>query len=564
VKVEQESFIIFPFCGSSCRWTLITSSAEGVMLLRGIFLQSLPRSLLFYKSTSSTVRFSIRNSADAILSPNRKNGKSVILAGFSIVCTLYYGACNGKAVASCESSQIVLERNRLHEDDVCTVVSLSPQDEEIQESSLFLFWDRFLRSVSGSVSSVFHYFTYFNRILSYFFYAFPLGVLLPANYLLGHQFPSLENITWNYFTFAIQSLGPCFIKLAQWASTRPDLFPLSLISNLESLQDRVKFVQSREMIERTLTEAFHDDNGNENWRKSLVSIDYDRPLGTGSVAQVFRGTLRRELPTNISSKGSVSSHVTSYETIPVAIKMIHPHVEKLIMTDMALLEIFADFLDRFPSLEILSIGKFISLILYYFGSFVDVVCLFFSFSFSFFFFFFSSFFFFFSFPYLGETCREFSVVMKQQLDLRYEANHLLKFNDNFENDNHWAIFPKPIPGFVRRNILVETLMNGFPINTFMKLPDEKDGALVDPSVRKTLGIASKASIKDLKLKLSDLGCRLIIKMIFFDNYIHGDLHPGKIDDYGAVFTFVSFFFSFPVLSLGFDKSLSLYSFPCFT
>jgi predicted unusual protein kinase regulating ubiquinone biosynthesis (AarF/ABC1/UbiB family) len=28
------------------------------------------------------------------------------------------------------------------------------------------------------------------------------------------------------------------------------------------------------------------------------------------------------------------------------------------------------------------------------------------------------------------------------------------------------------------------------------------------------------------MKISDLGCRLILKMVFFDNFIHGDLHPG--------------------------------------
>jgi predicted unusual protein kinase regulating ubiquinone biosynthesis (AarF/ABC1/UbiB family) len=33
-------------------------------------------------------------------------------------------------------------------------------------------------------------------------------------------------------------------------------------------------------------------------------------------------------------------------------------------------------------------------------------------------------------------------------------------------------------------------------------------------------------VEKLKLKLSDLGCRLILKMVFFDNFIHGDLHPG--------------------------------------
>lgn len=33
-------------------------------------------------------------------------------------------------------------------------------------------------------------------------------------------------------------------------------------------------------------------------------------------------------------------------------------------------------------------------------------------------------------------------------------------------------------------------------------------------------------ISALKLKLSDLGCHSVIKMIFFDNLVHGDMHPG--------------------------------------
>ena len=39
------------------------------------------------------------------------------------------------------------------------------------------------------------------------------------------------------------------------------------------------------------------------------------------------------------------------------------------------------------------------------------------------------------------------------------------------------------------------------------------------------GIEDK--VTPLKLKLSDLGCRSVIKMIFFDNLVHGDMHPGK-------------------------------------
>ena len=60
-----------------------------------------------------------------------------------------------------------------------------------------------------------------------------------------------------------------------------------------------------------------------------------------------------------------------------------------------------------------------------------------------------------------------------------------------------------------KNVLVETLMEGIPIANFMNLPAEIGD-----------------SIYKLKMKLSDLGVRLILKMIFFDNFIHGDLHPG--------------------------------------
>ena len=130
--------------------------------------------------------------------------------------------------------------------------------------------------------------------------------------------------------------------------------------------------------------------------------------------------------------------------------MIHPHLEKMIKTDMELFLMAASLTDHFPSLEILA---------------------------------------------LKETCQQFAQSMNQQMDLRVEASHLMKFTKQFANEN-WAVFPKPIEGFVTKNVLVETLMDGTPINYFMKL--------------------------------SDLGCRLILKMVFFDNYIHGDLHPGIV------------------------------------
>ena len=81
--------------------------------------------------------------------------------------------------------------------------------------------------------------------------------------------------------------------------------------------------------------------------------------------------------------------------------MIHPHVEKMIRTDMELFLMAASLTDHFPSLEILA---------------------------------------------LKETCQQFAQSMNQQMDLRVEASHLMKFTKQFANEN-WAVFPKPIEGF---------------------------------------------------------------------------------------------------------------------
>jgi len=285
---------------------------------------------------------------------------------------------------------------------------------------------------------------YLQRLCAYTILGVPIVCVGSTAYALGGVAPAIEDVVWDSIIWAIQTLGPTFVKLAQWASTRPDLYPPALIKRLESLQDDVKVNYSMRTVENTLREAFGD-----NW-KDIIEID-GKPLGAGCVAQVFRGML-------IDAK--------TQEKKPVAIKLIHPHVEKIIKTDMELLGLFATFVDSFPSLKILA---------------------------------------------LGETCREYCNSMTAQLDLRLEASNLSLFASKFENDP-WAAFPTPIEGFVRHNVLIETLMEGSSIVNFMKMKAEDVGDTVTM----------------LKLKLSDLGCRSVIKMIFFDNLIHGDMHPGNI------------------------------------
>lgn len=111
---------------------------------------------------------------------------------------------------------------------------------------------------------------------------------------------------------------------------------------------------------------------------------------------------------------------------------------------------------------------------------------------------------------LGDMIREFGVNLYKQLDLRVEGNHLKKFIRNFSEDTSWTEFPKPIDQLTHKNVLVETLLKGTSISEYMKLSDTD---------KKT---------KKLKMKLSDLCTRSLVKMIFFDNYIHGDIHPGNL------------------------------------
>jgi len=323
-------------------------------------------------------------------------------------------------------------------------VMFQPQEDAIDAAKESL-WTYLISKVQRSLSALKKGARYVERVLTYIVLSVPLAGLAPANYFLGPSIPQVEEVTWGYLVWAIQTLGPCFIKLAQWASTRPDLFPPSLIKRIELFQDHVDIHYSPEVIEKTLRNSFGED-----WQK-VLELDIAHPIGTGSVAQVFKGILK--------------TAEASSEGIQIAVKMIHPHIEQLVKTDMELLKIFADVTDMIPSLELLTIG---------------------------------------------ETCREFADTMNQQLDLRLEASHLVKFAKKFAKEK-WAVFPQPVEELVTKNVMVETLMEGTPISYFMNLPGE-------------LGTQAHR----LKMKLSDLGCRLILKMVFFDNYIHGDLHPGNV------------------------------------
>lgn len=126
--------------------------------------------------------------------------------------------------------------------------------------------------------------------------------------LLIQKDGDLSRWWWALLRDCIRKSGPFSTKLAQWISTRPDLFPLSLCKNFDDLQSNAS-KHSWTDTEKALILAFGD-----NW-KNILHIDGEiyqdrrtksfRPvvLGSGCVAQVLRGQL---------------------DGRPVAVKIIHP------------------------------------------------------------------------------------------------------------------------------------------------------------------------------------------------------------------------------------------------
>lgn len=108
----------------------------------------------------------------------------------------------------------------------------------------------------------------------------------------------------------LEELGPTFVKMGQFASTRPDLLPDDIIRELEKLQDEVPpfpFENVQELIEQELGMPLN---------KIFRTFD-ETPLGAASIGQVHHAVLK------------------SGEQ--VAVKVQRPQIEKDMKTDLEIL-----------------------------------------------------------------------------------------------------------------------------------------------------------------------------------------------------------------------------------
>lgn len=107
---------------------------------------------------------------------------------------------------------------------------------------------------------------------------------------------------------------------------------------------------------------------------------------------------------------------------------------------------------------------------------------------------------------LRESLVAFREQMMNHLDLRREAANLCKFNTNFSSLRDVCIrFPRPFRGLVEREFFVESFEPGVPVN---QVADGKD--------------------MRLRSAVARLCMDGFLKMMFRDNFMHMDLHPGNI------------------------------------
>uniref|UniRef100_A0A8B9W145 AarF domain containing kinase 2 n=1 Tax=Bos mutus grunniens TaxID=30521 RepID=A0A8B9W145_BOSMU len=345
---------------------------------------------------------------------------------------------------------------------------------------------------------------------------FPLLLLYPLTYLA----PSVSSLWLHLLLKATETSGPTYIKLGQWASTRRDLFSEAFCAQFSRLHVQVS-PHPWTHTEHILRQAFGEDWGR------VLCFEKQEPVGSGCVAQVYKARANPAFLENDSIQRLATASILQFSETGAAggLGELSGRLEKAGRPQESLAD--QSFVERllFPKPDLVGSNASLSqasgtaheqepdhlvpvavkvlhpgllaqvqmdLLLMKMGSRVLTVL-----------------------PgikwlSLPEIVEEFEKLMVQQIDLRYEARNLELFQCNFLNVNS-VKFPTPLRPFVTKDVLVETYEESVPVSSYQHA-----------------GIPL-----DVKRKIARLGINMLLKMIFVDNFVHADLHPGNILVQGA-------------------------------
>ncbi|KAK1267721.1 hypothetical protein QJS04_geneDACA009037 [Acorus gramineus] len=202
------------------------------------------------------------------------------------------------------------------------------------------------------------------RMVQLLIYFFPIMFTAPLTDLFGVQFRK----TWvHLLLLTFERAGPAFIKLGQWAATRPDIFPRDICAEMTKLQTKAPahdFPYTKKSIEKAFGRKISD----------IFEYFEEEPVASGSIAQVHRASLKFRYPGQ------------KLKPVVVAVKVRHPGVSESIRRDFVIVNLLAKISGFIPSLNRLR---------------------------------------------LEDIVPQFAVYMTTQVDLAREAAHLSRFIYNF-------------------------------------------------------------------------------------------------------------------------------------
>ena len=129
-----------------------------------------------------------------------------------------------------------------------------------------------------------------------------------------------ENFEVSDLRYALEELGPAFIKLGQLLATRPDMVGNEIADDLKMLRDNTPvtpFDEMREVIEKELGQPLEE----------VYSEFNEEPLGSASIGQVYKATLKES-------------------DMEVAVKVQKPGIYDVIVPDVKILNRLAGTVDN--------------------------------------------------------------------------------------------------------------------------------------------------------------------------------------------------------------------------
>lgn len=314
--------------------------------------------------------------------------------------------------------------------------------------------DELLQSIG--TSKLQRFWTATKRVVNLACLATPVVVLYPLSLVST----TALDWTWSYSLFAIEQAGPTFIKLVQWATTRQDLFSPEFCRYFGKLRDDTKGHSWREtqtILRKELGEL-----------STQLDLE-DTPIGSGCIAQVYRGTIREAF-------GPYPAGTQ------VAAKIQHPGIFSKVCVDFYIMAKVARFLEGLPYLNLAMLS-------------------------------------------IQDTVRQFRDIMLPQLNLTLEANNLRRFNRDFVDDDR-VFFPYPLDDLTSRRVLTETFMEGTPILEFVDADEATRKELAYLGLETTLKQIFAhdhihgdlhpgnllASLEGGKVRLKILDCGLVVEM----------------------------------------------------